>query len=408
MRALIPAAVLAMLAVGCNDGKLNLLLVFWDDPDPKSSSSHESPGSSSIEILSSSSIEEKLSSSSSEEEISSSSEEVIPTSSSSKEEQASSSSSRGQRYSSSKAYLDYPELEEGASGVKKGWASRYWDGCKPHCSWPDNVETSQPWAICRNCDRDNKEMPAYFLHPDASTYWPGQYLGTPNAGENNLSHEALWERSSVYSDWKITNPAYSGSPAYTCWDMIPHKINDTLAYAFAATPLDGVNRCGKCYQLQFDGDDQKNPGRGRDTHQALIGKTLIVLSNNTGGLEPDQFDIMIPGGGVGACQDAFTKQIGISKENLGPDYGGLLSVCMSKVDYYKTSKEILQNCVIEECHKVFGSSKSKELLDGCLFMADWYMAADNPTFVYKEVECPQYLVDKYRSTIQTEKPPPLY
>jgi hypothetical protein len=298
--------------------------------------------------------------------------------------------------------LDYPTLEEGGE-VKKGWESRYWDGCKPHCSWPDNVETSQPWAICRNCDRDNKEMPAYFLH-DANEWWPGTYLGTPNAGDPNSTIKE-WEKSPAYAEWKTINPAYSGSPAYTCWDMIPHVIKDTLAYAFAATPKDGVNRCGKCYQLQFDGDDRKNPGRGRDTHRALIGKTLIVLSSNTGGLEPGQFDIMIPGGGVGACKDAFSKQTGISEEDLEQD-GGLLSVCISKFDYYKTPKDSLQNCVREECRKVFGS-KSKELLDGCLFMADWYMAADNPTLVYKEVECPQYLVDKYRSTIHTTKPPPL-
>jgi len=39
------------------------------------------------------------------------------------------------------------------------------------------------------------------------------------------------------------------------------------------------------------------------------------------------------------------------------------------------------------------------------------MAADNPTFLSKEVECPKYFTDKYPSTINTTKdnkiePPP--
>jgi hypothetical protein len=31
------------------------------------------------------------------------------------------------------------------------------------------------------------------------------------------------------------------------------------------------------------------------------------------------------------------------------------------------------------------------------------MAADNPTYVYEEIDCPQYLVDKYKTTINTTK-----
>jgi len=403
-RSLIAALVLAILAIGCNDGKLNLLLVLWDENE-QSSSSRERYSSSGIEVLPSSSSlpEEKPASSSSEEEISSSSEGVPPSSSSgeiplssssSKEEQAPSSSSRGPRSSSSKGYLNYPDLEEGAPGVKVGWATRYWDGCKPHCSRPEHVEDTQPWAICRNCDKNNNEMPAYYLHPEASDYWPGMYLGTPSGCD---PHDMdMWAKA----------PAYNGSAAYTCWDMVPHVINDTLAYAFAATSME-ESHCGKCFQLQFDGGDYFNPGRSRDTHRALKGKTLVVMSSNVGGdVAKGQFDIMIPAGGLGAF-NGFSSQIGVAEDDLGKRMGGLLSTCISSVDYFKTSMEELQECVRKKCHSVF-DSKAKDLLNGCLFIADWYMAADNPTHVYKEIECPQYLVDKYRSKIHTEKPPPLW
>ena len=31
------------------------------------------------------------------------------------------------------------------------------------------------------------------------------------------------------------------------------------------------------------------------------------------------------------------------------------------------------------------------------------MAADNPTYNWEEVECPQYLVDRYKTTINTTR-----
>jgi hypothetical protein len=410
--ALCCGVLLGVAVLSCSDGKLNLLLfVYGDDEEKEPEETIEGP------VIESSSSKEPLSSSSS------SSEEPLPISSSSipalsssssipNSPPKSSSSNKSVRSSTSvkvnkngEEYVDYPTLEEGAPSVKVGWASRYWDGCKPHCSWPDNVETSQPWDICRNCDRNNKEMPAYFLNSNPN--WAGEYLGTSNACDNNVPHMEKWKNSPAYAEWKTANPDYPGSAAYTCWDMTPHVINDTLAYAFAATPKDGVNRCGKCYMLQFDGDDRKNPGRGRDTHKALKGKTLIVMSNNTGGLEPNQFDIMIPGGGLGDF-DAFTDQIGVPKADLGETFGGLLSTCIFDVDYYKTPMEVLIDCVRQKCNSIFGGNKPKELLNGCLFMTDWYMAADNPTLIYKEVQCPQYLTDKYKSGIHKEKPPPLW
>jgi hypothetical protein len=310
--------------------------------------------------------------------------------------------------------VDYPVLELSAPDVQKGWASRYWDGCKPHCSWYENIRDYQnnqyyipdwasSWTICKNCDVNNNEMPTWFEHPNTDQWWQG-YLGTASGCDpNNMSY---WLSSSTYSKWKADNPNYPDSPAYTCWDMAPHIVNDTLAYAFAATSPE-ESRCGKCYLLQFDGSDYYNPTRPRDTHRALKGKSLIVMSSNIGGeVAKGQFDILIPGGGLGAF-DSFSKQIGVAASDLGPTMGGLLSACIFSTDYFTTNMEFLQNCVREKCRNVFGN-KAKELLDGCLFMADWYMAADNPTHVYKEVSCPQYLIDRYKSKVDLEPPPVQY
>ncbi len=386
------------VVLGCSDGKLNLMLVLWaeDESEPLSSTSYEERSSSSSEetpYFSSSLYSSYSSSPLSSSSYSSSSEGQAPSSSSSTNPP--SSGSRGPRSSSSINQVEFPPpLEEDGIIVKKGWASRYWDGCKPHCSRTEHVENTTPWAICRNCDKDNNEMPAYYLHPDAGDVWKGMYLGTPSGCD---PHDMdMWAKA----------PAYNNSAAYTCWDMVPRVINDTLAYAFAATSAE-ESHCGKCFQLQFDGGDYFNPGRSRETHRALRGKTLVVLSSNVGGdVAKGQFDIMIPAGGLGAF-NGFSSQIGVAEDDLGARMGGLLTTCIEGVDYFKTNMEVLQNCVREKCNKVFGN-KAKDLLDGCLFVADWYMAADNPTHVYKEVECPQYLVNKYRSTIHTEKPPPLW
>jgi hypothetical protein len=416
---LLVAVLLGVAALSCSDGKLNLLLFVYGDDEEKEpgeiiegpiieSSSSEvplPPSSSSFSSSSLSSSEEPLPiSSSSIPALSSSSVVQPPRSSSSNKSVRSSTSVKVNR--NGEEYVDYPTLDEGAPGVTKGHATRYRPPRPPHCSREEHVKNTQPWAICKNCDKNNNEMPAYYLHPEASVNWPGMWLGTPSGC--NPHDMDLWQSSQTYRDWVSANPAYPpNSPAYTCWDQAPHVINDTLAYAFAATSMNG-DRCGKCYMLQFDGGENF-AGIPRDAHRALKGKTLVVLSSNVGGeVEENQFDIMIPGGGLGAFTTGFPTQLGIPADDLGKNPGGLLSSCIAESgDYYKIGNiEYLQNCIREKCRKVFGN-KSKDLLDGCLFIADWYMAADNPTLISKEVECPQYLVDKYRSKIHTEKPPPL-
>ena len=105
-----------------------------------------------------------------------------------------------------------------------------------------------------------------------------------------------------------------------------------------------------------------------------------------------QFDIMIPGGGVGAfdgCSDLW-------KTDLGQRTGGLLFSCEIEVGYNGTEEEMYiqrKECLTKRCNATF--AKFPELLKGCLFLADWMEAAGNPMHTYKEVACPAELKEKY-------------
>ncbi len=214
------------------------------------------------------------------------------------------------------------------AGAKSGWASRYWDCCKPHCAWPGNGP-SNPMKMCSIDD---------------------QLISDPNA-----------------------ESSCSGGSAYTCWDMSPWAVSDTLAYGYAATPAGGDD-CGKCYQLQFKGTGEHNandPGSN-----SLAGKTMIVQSTNIGGdVGSGQFDLLIPGGGVGAF-NGCSKQWGT--EDLGAQYGGFLTACNDDV-----------GCLKNACTKTF--TGKPDLLAGCLFHVEWMKGANNPQLNYAEVPCPAAL-----------------
>jgi len=423
MRIFLLALVLVFAVMGCGDGKLNLLIVFWGEheessssmerirPEPQSSSS-----SSSIIVAIPSSSSEYVPSSSS----SSSSEEEPPPSSSSEEISSSSlsSSSRPARSSSSKDYGDYPPLEIGDPKVKKGVTTRYWDGCRPSCSYIGNIDNNKkPWVINRACDKNGyNEMPLLYL--EVSTQWETRYTAVPSA----LDHNDTWAKSKDHDDWASTHPDFpKGSNAYTCFDMTPYTVNDTLAYAFVATQASTL-ACGECAALQFDGEwpydmDKDGESKSRVTHRALKGKTLIVMANNTGTVGENHFDIMFPGGGLGA-NDCFSEQIGLpagsKPTSLGHVMGGLLSECSynEATEFGKPSDRFTlaewQKCLSDRCHRAFDrltkTGEKNILLEGCLWSADWLYAADNPNVNWTKVECPKYLVDKYNSTVTTELP----
>jgi hypothetical protein len=150
--------------------------------------------------------------------------------------------------------------------------------------------------------------------------------------------------------------------------------------------------------LQFNGGNHANDVK--ETHKALKGKHMIVMASNIGyDVEAGQYDMLVPGGGVGAF-NALSTQIGVPASGLGANGGGFLTECQSSLGWDNTV-EAYQQCVIKKCDEVFKDWPN--LLRGCHWFAEWYMAADNPTYNWEEVECPQYLIDHYTTTINTSK-----
>jgi hypothetical protein len=226
-----------------------------------------------------------------------------------------------------------PVIEGGAPG----WASRYWDCCKPACGWKGNVPGgSTPVHSCNSSDQSL-----------------GGNYDAKNACEGDKSG------------------------AYMCGNFGPWAVSSTLAYGFAAVKM-GSDYCGKCYQIQFTGSSHtanSDPGS-----QSLQGKTMIVQAINTGGVDSTQFDLLIPGGGVGDF-DACSSEWGTS--DLGERYGGFYLACQKAHGFnYADAKA----CAAQKCQSVFANKP--DMLAGCNFFINWMGAPDNPNLVFKETTCP--------------------
>jgi hypothetical protein len=214
-----------------------------------------------------------------------------------------------------------PALPDVNMSNKVMWASRYWDCCKPHCSTNGNI---------KSCGSDGVSQ---------------------NGGGS----------------------ACSGGSAYTCYSQAPRAIGDNVSYGYVAVPNP---QCGTCYHLQFTGTGQfnaKDPGS-----VALTGKHMIVKVSNTGGdVAGNQFDMMIPGGGVGQNANTCTQQWKLSASDLGPTQGGFLTGCTG-------SYSAKRDCVRQKCMLL----PDGDLRKGCIWFVDWYAAADNPNFRYESINCP--------------------
>lgn len=91
---------------------------------------------------------------------------------------------------------------------------------------------------------------------------------------------------------------------------------------------------------------------------------MIVQSTNTGGdISNNQFDLMIPGGGVGIF-DGCSKEFGSPLP--GAQYGGVSSRA--------------------QCDQM-----PQKLQAGCRFRFDWFKGADNPNLTFEQVKCPSQL-----------------
>jgi hypothetical protein len=199
-----------------------------------------------------------------------------------------------------------------------GFATRYWDCCQTHCSQSSG----------HRCNQD----------------------GTSITGS--------------------TQSACSGGNSFACYDEAPRAVSTCLSYGHIAK---ANPNCGGCYRIQFTGQGEHN---ANDVGSKLIqGKQMIVKVTNTGGdVAGNQFDLMIPGGGVGMF-NACSTQWGTN--DLGAQYGGFLSECTGA---HSAKKE----CVRQECMKI-PAGKARE---GCLWFVDWFEVADNPKFTSQQTNCP--------------------
>lgn len=208
---------------------------------------------------------------------------------------------------------DLPQVSGG-----DGFATRYWDCCQPHCAQFDG----------HRCNQD----------------------GTSRTGDGNS--------------------ACSGGGAFACYDEAPHAVSECLSYGHIAK---ANPNCGGCYRIQFTGQGEHN---ANDPGSKLIkGKQMIVKVTNTGSdVGGNQFDLMIPGGGVGQF-NACSRQWGTN--DLGAQYGGFLSVCTGG---HSDKKE----CVRQHCMKI----PAGPARDGCIWFVDWFEVADNPKFTSQPTDCP--------------------
>jgi hypothetical protein len=234
-----------------------------------------------------------------------------------------------------------------AAGSCDGYATGYWDCCKPHCGWKANVGGSNPLMAC-----DASDNP----------------IGSADA-----------------------QSACNGGNAHQCHNLVPWAVNDQLAYGYSAVPASQQSDiCGKCFELQFMGqthNSEPDPGS-----TALAGKRLIVQAVNIGSdVANGQFDLLVPGRGVGMF-DACSSQWGVSKAELGETYGGFLLACQKNGN--RLDHAAMKSCVMQSCMNVFEANGLTELAAGCKWFIDWFQVADNPQLKYKQVACPSELGSK--------------
>ncbi|CAH1115090.1 unnamed protein product [Psylliodes chrysocephalus] len=210
--------------------------------------------------------------------------------------------------------LQFKPIAGGLSGT--GTTTRYWDCCKPSCSWKENIKTPDMIPVS-SCTLDGSTV----------------------------------VNASIQS-------GCNGGTAYMCTNQQPWQVDENVGYGFAAASFTGgvdTNLCCACFKLDFT--DQ------------LVGKSLILQVTNTGGdLGQNQFDIALPGGGVGIFTQGCHDQWSAPWSGWGDQYGGVGSR--------------------EQCL----SDLPKLLQAGCLFRFDFMNNANNPHVQFTQVECPAEIV----------------
>ncbi|KAG1233273.1 hypothetical protein G6F68_001500 [Rhizopus microsporus] len=175
------------------------------------------------------------------------------------------------------ASAGYSYVSGGASGSAQ--ATRYWDCCKPSCSWNGKAKVSSP---VRSCAKN----------------------GVTLIGDNVQS-------------------GCAGGDAYVCNNNQPWVVNDNLSYGFVAASISGGGEgrwCCSCFEFTF-------------TSTAAKGKKMVVQITNTGndpGTETGtHFDLLMPGGGVGQF-NGCKPQWNAPEDGWGVRYGGVWNADMCK------------------------------------------------------------------------------
>lgn len=231
-----------------------------------------------------------------------------------------------------------------------GHATRYWDCCKAHCGWEANVPAGV--NVLPSCDVNDEVI----------------LSATPD----------------------MVKSSCDGGDGHMCHSMAPWKVTDALSYGYAAVPGAQADICGRCYELEFTGvsyNGGDDPGS-----QAMQGKRMIVQATNIGyDVAGGQFDLLVPGGGVGAF-NACTDQWGISTDQLGKQYGGMLAACKEQLGWNAAHSEY-KSCLAQSC-EVFNDRGLGELYEGCMWYVDFFEASDNPSLKYREVSCPAAITER--------------
>ncbi|KAF1951079.1 barwin-like endoglucanase [Byssothecium circinans] len=177
--------------------------------------------------------------------------------------------------------------------------TRFWDCCKPSCSWKNKGAVSKPVLSCGINDKP--------IDIEAGT-------------------------------------GCTGGTAFQCSDQQPWAVNDTFAYGFAGafiTPdLTGgkieESWCCGCYQLDFTSDPLK-------------GKTMVIQASNTAYdiKTTNRFSLAVPGGNT-TSHDACSRQYGVDQSVFGNNNTGvnrkedcdrlpsnLKSACQWRFDWFK-------------------------------------------------------------------------
>ncbi|OQV23253.1 putative endoglucanase type K [Hypsibius exemplaris] len=208
-----------------------------------------------------------------------------------------------------------PKTSVKVTELQTASTTRYWDCCKPSCGWPEKAVVTNP---VQTCLRD------------------GTTKLTDSNAKSGCAHDGPGE-------------------AFTCTNTVPWVINDRLAYGFAAAKIVGLDEgdwCCACYKLDFaDGP--------------AVGKSMVVQVTNTGYSNSSNFNLQIPGGGVGS-ENGCGRQWAVNTSSWGQVYGGLDS---------RDKCEVLP--VV--------------LRKGCYFRFDWLEGANNPSVHFAKVPCPTEL-----------------